>query len=194
MEVENTQPTISMVERPLFGGAITCHIPANYRNVADIRQVPDNQECWQGMDGRLFVVEIMERQEVSDPEAAAFFFQDLAESNGCDSANLSFTAQRPVATDSSVMQGLPADTVLCTGSGRQRVARGRDTDVAGNPRQQEVHTIHIELCLIRLPTQRTDLLITLSSPLETDLISRSKEIFEQVLSTFQIRNWGLFGR
>jgi len=190
MELENIVPAVAMAERSLFGGAIICQIPSNYRDVSEVRQVPDNQECWQDMDGPLLVIEIMERQEVSDLDAAAFFFRDLAESNGCDAANLSFVAQEPVAN--GAVQGLPPDAIVCTGSGRQRVAQGHDVDIAGNPRQQHVVTIQIELCLIRLPTQTTDLLITLSSPIQNDTVSTAPEVFEQVLSTFQIRNWGLF--
>lgn len=158
--------------------------------------MPSNQECWQeatAAQGRLLVVEIMERQEVSDAEAASFFFRDLGESNGCDVANSPFTAQPPIASSGAgaVVQGLPTDAVVCFGSGHQRVAKGRDTDIAGNPREQQVETIQIELCLIRLPSQTTDLLITLSSPVQDNV--DSTVLFRRILSTFQIRNWGLFG-
>jgi hypothetical protein len=35
----------SFVERGLFGGAITCCIPANFYDVSNIREVPNNQVC-----------------------------------------------------------------------------------------------------------------------------------------------------
>merc|ERR1712170_184349 len=65
-------------ERPLFGGAISCDIPSAWRDVSDVRQVPDHQECWQEIDGAVLVVEILDRQEVGDHSAASFFFADLA--------------------------------------------------------------------------------------------------------------------
>ena len=43
--------------------------------------VPDHQECWQDTEGRLLVVEILERQQqVEDHNAAQYFFDDLAPS------------------------------------------------------------------------------------------------------------------
>jgi len=190
-----------MEQRQLFGGAMTCSIPSAWRDVSDVRQVPDNQECWQDVDGgRLLVIEILERQDqVADEMAAAYFFQDLAETNGCDTGSRSFSPAQTVraapSSNHAVVPGLPTEAVVCLGSGYQRVALGRAVSVGGSPRQQEVRIIHVDLCVVRLPQQKTDLLITLSAPSEPNPQAEDavSEPFRLILSTFQIRDWGLFG-
>ena len=97
---ENIQK--SLVQQSLFGGALSIAIPINWRDVSDIRQVPDHQEVFQDCSafspllskdgsgqsitkgtGGCLIIEILERQEeVKDENAAAFFFQDLAQANG----------------------------------------------------------------------------------------------------------------
>jgi hypothetical protein len=89
---------ISLETKNLFGGAITILIPSSWRDVSDVRQVPDHQEVFQdcttdhnddspnkneftGTDGCI-IIEILERQnDVSDDDAATFLFHDLAEFN-----------------------------------------------------------------------------------------------------------------
>ena len=72
-----------MEDQSLFGGMIRCQIPKSFRDVSDIRQVPDHQECWDDpISKKVFVIEILERQEhVTDNNAAQFFFNDLVEYN-----------------------------------------------------------------------------------------------------------------
>ena len=181
----------SYTERPLFGGAISCEIPTAWRDVSDIRQVPDHQECWQDIEGAVLVVEILQRQHVSDSEAAKFFFEDLAESNG--STSNQFVARSALPTTTTVGVG-------CAGSGFQTVAVGRNYDIAGNLRTiQEIHLIRVELCVFRLERLDTDLLVTLSKPAVSnpneppqDLQQPWSDTFQKVISTLQIRDWGLF--
>jgi hypothetical protein len=183
-------------ERPLFGGAVSCEIPTAWRDVSDIRQVPDHQECWQEMDGAVLVVEILQRQDdVTDANAAKFFFDDLADSN--DTSNVvSFQSQPPTANTAQI-----ENTTACAGIGFQKVSMGRDHDVAGNRREdQEVRWIRVELCVFRLPVSAaTDLLVTISKPSanpseppQQDDAAFS-EVFQRAVSTLRIRDWGLFG-
>lgn len=69
--------------RDLFGGAITMNIPESYKDVSDLRQVPDHQEVY--LDQRStasFIVEILSYEDsVPDDNAAAYFFDDLAQAN-----------------------------------------------------------------------------------------------------------------
>jgi len=71
----------------LFGGALSCKIPSQWRDVSLVRQVPDNQEVYQDCTentGAVLVIEILEHQsDVSDEEACSFFFRELADANGC---------------------------------------------------------------------------------------------------------------
>jgi hypothetical protein len=184
--------------RPLFGGAITCLIPDDWRDVSDIRQVPDHQECWQDTEGRLLVVEILDRQShVIDEQAAAFFFQDLAESNGMKAQDLQFIPQPELSAIMNLAgAGLPDSAKLCFGTGYQNVALGREFDIGGNPRTQQVQSIRVELCAIRLPSVGSELLITLSSPSDPnpeETISQPTEAFARILGSLQIQDWSLFG-
>ena len=193
---KTNQPIMSTSVRPLFGGAISCEIPSTWRDVSDIRQVPDHQECWQEVDdsGALLVVEILERQNVSDANAAAYFFRDLAESNG---STLQQWNNRPIQI-SNTAAWQSNNTTLCGGMGFQKVAMGRDYDLAGQRRQdQQVKVIRVELCAFRLANKNTDLLVTISKPvanpnepLEQQAWS---EAFQKAVSTLQVRDWGLFG-
>jgi hypothetical protein len=187
--------------RTLFGGAITCQLTPDddWRDVSDIRQVPDHQECWQDIEGRLLVVEILDRQSnVTDEQAAAYFFQDLAEANGMKAPDLKFYPQ-PELTNTSNMNsaaGLPDSAKVCFGTGYQKVALGKEHDIAGNPRTQQVQSIRVELCAIRLPSVGTELLTTLSSPSDENLqetSSQPTEAFARILGSFQIQDWTLFG-
>jgi Ran-interacting Mog1 protein len=186
----------AMAERALFGGAIACQLPLDWSDVSCLRQVPDHQECWQDTEGRLLVVEILEHQSrVHNDHAAAFFFRDLAASNEASPLEEQFQPQ-PRRIE---VAGLPDSAVLCFGTGLQEVAMGRDVDIAGNPREQEIRGICVELCVIRMPSVGTDLLITLSTPTGTAwshnngaaATSWSNE-FQLIISSFQIRDWSLF--
>jgi hypothetical protein len=70
-----------MVE--LFGGAIVISIPSQWRDVSQVRQVPDNQEVYQDCteeSGGVIIVEILQYQD--DAKDGTFFFHDLGEANG----------------------------------------------------------------------------------------------------------------
>jgi hypothetical protein len=191
-------------ERPLFGGAITCESPTAWRDVSDIRQIPDHQECFQETEGAVLVVDILQRQaEVSDADAAAFFFNDLAESNGVTSASdiRWETRPPPPRTATAIEQTNDNNaTILCAGIGFQKVALGRDYDYEGNRRQdQEVRLIRVELCVFRLARVETDLLVTISKPVPNpneppyEDPQPWSDAFQRVVSTLRIRDWGLFG-
>jgi Ran-interacting Mog1 protein len=205
----SSSSSTDFVQRPLFGWALACHLPSDWRDVSDVRQVPDHQECWQSVGAaaaddfsRLLVIEILERQnDIADADAAEYFFRDLAESNG--SPVLSFTARPSLTagaggattdddTDGIAIRGLPVDAVLAFGSGRQRVALGRDrSDAAGrrSAHHQEVHVIQVLLCAIRLKERNTDLLITLSAPISNPC----DDLFRRILESIRINDWSLFG-
>ena len=104
--------------------------------------------------------------------------------------------------DNSIKAG--KNTVrLCAGYGIQKVALGRDFDNAGNSRRtkQEIKFIRVDLYVLRLPVQETDLLLTLSTPLDiTNLddeplesTQAARTVLNRVVSTIRIRDWGLFG-
>jgi hypothetical protein len=67
--------------RELFGGAITSILPESYLDASDIRQVPDNQECFMSPNSNsTIIVEVVEYQESQkDERAALYFFEDLCD-------------------------------------------------------------------------------------------------------------------
>jgi hypothetical protein len=185
---------ITWTERPLYGGAITCEIPSDWRDVSDIRQVPDHQECWQEADGAVLVVEILERQEVSDVDGAAFFFNDLAQANGASTPQ---DARFQPAT--LTLPNLPENSTLCSGIGFQKVAKGRELDIAGNPRTQEVRWIKVDLAAFRLQRFKTELLVTMTIPISDPNgtpapgnNSSFDQRFQHIMSTLKVRDWKLF--
>jgi len=122
---------------------------------------------------------------VDDIDAAKFFFDDLADANGCDSAEQHgrhiFASQivtvggfggntREEDTEHDVSQNLVpnlTETVYnaCTCIGIQRIAMGRDHNISRRKRtDQETRTAEIELCALCLEDVQTDLLITLTMP------------------------------
>lgn len=187
------------MRRPLFGGAIQANIPTSYRDVSDIRQVPDHQECWQDLTtNSLLVIEILDHQKnIEDSNAAQYFFNDLAESNGCSGDDCNFKAVQKFSnmTRTSNIGGskLPPNAVVLFGIGYQKV--GINT---GGKQDEEQREIKVEMCVIRLPSVQTDLLITLSSPATSEedkatTTSTSSDVFREILSTFEIADWSLFG-
>ena len=174
-------------------GAITCDLPIGWKDVSEIRQVPDHQEVYVGPgdDDPCFIIEILEYQDsVPDAEAAKYFFEDLASSNG--SSKTSFYDHPPVA---------PADGLaplnMFVGVGMQRFCRGRDRNGnIGNPQpSQDDVDVEIELCVVRLRNVETDLLLTMSRT-KGQFAADTKELseeFRRVLSTIQILDWDLFG-
>lgn len=187
--------SLAWTERHLYGGAITCEIPSDWRDVSDIRQVPDHQECWQEADGAVLVVEILERrQNVSDADGAAFFFNDLAQANGASTPQ---DARFQPAT--LTLPNLPENSTLCSGIGYQRVALGREVDIAGNRRAQEVRWIKVDLAAFRLQRFNTELLVTMSIPISDPNgppapgnNSSFDEQFQHIMSTLTVRDWELF--
>jgi hypothetical protein len=76
----------SFVERGLFGGAITCCIPANFSDVSNIREVPNNQEAFVDPNrDESIIMELLEfKTDVVDERSSLWFLQDLAIEQGSE--------------------------------------------------------------------------------------------------------------
>lgn len=179
---------------PLFGGAMSCAIPAEWVNVSEIRQVPDHQEVFFASnhpEQPCLVVEILEYQgEQPNDRVAAYLFDDLAESNG---SAVSAFEPHSISMQTETM-------ILCTGVGRQRIAMGPRGTFAptAHQRTQDIRDVRIEVCVIRLPSVQTDMLLTLSSTILSNTSTTGEmdkslsESFRRMLSTFKIHEWSLF--
>ncbi|KAH8076113.1 hypothetical protein JL721_99 [Aureococcus anophagefferens] len=76
----------------LFGGAMSAQLPASWQDMNDLgHPVPDNQEVWcerAGGEGGSLVIEIVERADVDDAAAPAYFWNDIADASGASAREL----------------------------------------------------------------------------------------------------------
>lgn len=183
--------TSSWTERQLFGGAITCNLPSHWRDVSDVRDVPDHQEVFQDISSTrdpCFIIEILARHDGIDGDPAQFFFRDLSEANASVESKFS-------VLDENLIHDPPPMCIISSGVGIQKIHRGRDTDYEGNPRELTFEYINIELCVLRLKHLQTDLLMTLSCTMSnySEVQTSFSDNFRRMLSTITIRDFGLFG-
>ncbi|GLC61056.1 multicopy suppressor of ts gsp1 [Pleodorina starrii] len=172
------------VQRELWGGAVTCTVPARLLDVSDMRPVPDHQEVYADAEAdQALIFEIVEHDAaVPDEECGRHIFQDAATGNEAASASLeSVTSLGP--QDAPHVQ---AGAYKCLVRGRQTVRRGRvptDTDVL--------------LAVLRLPQVQSDLVISLSTPVSTAEAAAARTeapgIMAQALGTLRVVDWDLFG-
>jgi len=167
-----------MPVRNLYGGAIQCGIPSDWVDLATTRQIPDHQECFMyhpsHSEPYLLVVEIVQHQSLEDRHAAAYFFQDLADSNGCAGERFQNTENLPACTNGTVVGG----------SGVQRVKIHTSTNPPTGTR--------VDLCVFRFPSYDTDIIITLSTPMASDIDYSEPLVWRSIISSFSIRDWNLF--
>jgi Ran-interacting Mog1 protein. len=210
------KPTSHLALKKLFGGAITLNIPIQWRDVSLVRQVPDHQECYQDCTdlnendtefqgtGSCLIVEILSREsEVRDEDASLFFFRDLAEVNG-GLVQVEYEAVWAVGGEGDpskevtsnggvIMPKLTKQITACSCIGIQSI------DPLDNRNELEsgkADKVRVELCILRLETEETDLLISLSMPLFTSNGQNSmhhSKLFLDILRGFQIVDWNIFG-
>lgn len=141
-------------------------------------------------------MEILAREtSVTDEEAAAYFFRDLAEANGITQPDEEMEFHT-IPEIPLLGTELPNTAKKFGGVGRQLVRQGRDTDIAGNPRQLTPAWVRIDLCLIRLPHVESEILVTFTSPVETATTASMTtwdEIFVRMIQSFRVVDWNLFG-
>ena len=85
----------SMKEVMLYGGAAKCAVPSDWIDAASFRDVPDHQEVYMHPTAegeQSVIIEILQYEEtVTDENAAAYYFNDLANADGASSAELDQT-------------------------------------------------------------------------------------------------------
>ncbi|OWZ21685.1 hypothetical protein PHMEG_0003725 [Phytophthora megakarya] len=185
--------------RPLFGGALSCEIPEGFTDVSTFRQVPDNQEVFaNAATDQCVIVELLQFEEsVTDDQSARYFFNEIAQSNGCGPDEVTVLLEdkvdgrlAPSAIDA------PHSTQLIVGD--QRVAKFKEGDHAKN-------VVRVYLGNIRLPGVTTDVVLSMSAPMRINPASSSRDafqfednsevaaaIFKQALQSFAVLDWSLF--
>ena len=204
------QHNLSFTNRELYGGAIRINVPSKWRDVSTIRQVPDHQECFQDCTfkdgskktlegtGACIIVEILGREDgVKDEDAALFFFKDLAEANGDELGDLDYSSVQCVgggknntANNGINMPSMTRTVCVCSCVGNQSIEPLKNrTELEPG----KADSVKVELCVIRLEKEETDILVSLSMPHPSETYTSHSKLFLETLKGFQIVDWCLFG-
>ena len=187
----------------LWDGAIECQIPVEYDDVALIRDVPNNQECFVDHSwDRSIIFEILQREKsLNDGSAAKFFFQNLADESDATDFHIDSIDNNINASVSPFLKKLSNSSV--------HVAIG--TMEVSKFNESVTNTVRVYLCVIRLPSPHdSDILIVFNSPARINPLSSSsaaisklqatsereveeKRLFHQLISSFEIKRTELFG-
>lgn len=179
--------------RQLFGGGLQAVLPSTWRDMSDLVPIPDNQEVFNdsSLDATA-VVEIVERVEKTDEEAAEYLFKDLAETNGAAEEKMNkVEAVRTVsATEVPGVSPLCAKYLLV---GEQWVKP--DQSFSTPPDQ-----VKVLLFLIRLPEVNSDLLVSINYPCKGKPVEQLRTEYAlveaammRIMQSIKINDMGLFG-
>ncbi|KAF9922187.1 hypothetical protein FBU30_007721 [Linnemannia zychae] len=206
-------------QQELYGGAITINLPSKFGNISHIREVPDHQEVFVNVDeDQSVIVEILElATEASDENCAAFHFQQLAEDNDAEDTSV---IQSVTRIDNAELPSWPADAKIHFLLGQQRIAKFNEQQRLQQRQQHQPATtpsasasqqpdarnlVQIMMVTFRLPTQATDIVLSYNVPLKISDESSSKQVahegsiqeaeiwFREVVKSFTVRDWSLFG-
>mmetsp|Transcript_40916 Transcript_40916/g.73955 ORF Transcript_40916/g.73955 Transcript_40916/m.73955 type:complete len:187 (-) Transcript_40916:195-755(-) len=167
-------------EVPLYGGAITTHLPQTFLDASTLREIPDNQEVWLDKDTeQSVIIEILEYESKADEaDPLPFFFNDLVEHDG---STLVETWATAVLAPS---QGVPASSLCYQGGGIQRASKFNET---------ATHEVHVHLGLIRLKEVESDILVTYNEPLGNAAGGgRGRDVVAKIMETMSIKEMSLF--
>jgi len=182
-----------MTQRQLFGGAILMNLPARFDDVGTIRQVPDNQEVFSDpTTDQSVVVELLELTGEPDNQTAAFHFAELASQN--EAANSQISRQEQLSAEQ--MPSFAPNISKWALFGTQQVSKFKE---------HSLNTVNVYMCVVRLPQQATEILITLNDGVVVNLQSSSAthvvgeksatetmELWKAMLHSLRIVDYGLF--
>ncbi len=220
MESSSTPPTsstpTSFETRELFGGALEISLPAQFVDISNFREVPDNQEIFadSARTDRSFIIELLEHQnDVQDQDIAKYLFHDLCELNGVSTNETESPILSLRSTSDDVNRALEKNESQLNSNfvdhfpgrckqlllGQQRVSKYRDASEAAN-------VVNFYIGVIRLPDVGTDLMLTFNDPIVINELSsssgsseavgadteRSMATFLRVFASLQIKDYGIF--
>ncbi|KAJ0407839.1 hypothetical protein P43SY_008300 [Pythium insidiosum] len=183
--------------RELFGGALSCAIPDGFADVSSFRQVPDNQEVFaNALTDQCIIVELLQYEaDVTDDNSAQFFFNEIASSNGCAPGDIAMLHTQVLPSGHPSAPRLQRASVTTIAAGDQRVAKFKEGEAAKNVVRVYIGNVSVT----------TDVVISVSAPLQISDLSSSRdafqlensaevgaEIFKHVLESFTVHDWDLF--
>jgi len=208
--VSTAAATEALEQRGLYGGAITLDIPARFKDISALRQIPDNQEVFADVDtDQSIIIELLALEDgepiTSEPDdrAAAFHFRSLAHDNAASNTVLEHD---PAVTDLKHFKGSENATTTSTLCwGLQEVAKFKEGADSANQ-------IRVLVGCVRLRAVGTDMVISFNSPVEINSASSSAEtvnqdaadaaaeapdavieLMKRIFGTAKIVDYGLFG-
>eukprot|EP00656_Telonema_subtile_P029434 TRINITY_DN32572_c0_g1_i1.p1 TRINITY_DN32572_c0_g1~~TRINITY_DN32572_c0_g1_i1.p1 ORF type:complete len:184 (+),score=52.28 TRINITY_DN32572_c0_g1_i1:191-742(+) len=179
-------------QRPLWGGAVSVELPERFVDISRFRDVPDYQEVFTDPHADQCVtfetLELLPEHE--DTAIALHHWGELLEHNEA------LPTEDNPTVELRELPHLPG--VVCSVAvGNQRIAKHKEGEVRNN--------VRLVVFVLRLREQETDLMISVSTPVEVDAESTSKdapssadfgdptdEAARAVLASFQIHDYGLF--
>ncbi|XP_071717312.1 uncharacterized protein [Rutidosis leptorrhynchoides] len=192
-------------QRQLFGGAISTSFPLRFEDVSTIREVPDHQEVFVDPErDDSLIIEILEmKDDVADSASATWFLQDLASEQGAEG---NIVTEQSAIFEAQELGYRNVPSVITTATAQMAISKGRQGREAQN-------LVKVYLANLRLKGVRTDILITAYEPVFISPLSESAQsvgagatvpavesgrtpmgdVFKQVVSTFRINDWNLFG-
>ncbi|KAF3942159.1 hypothetical protein ABW19_dt0207464 [Dactylella cylindrospora] len=156
---------LSFAEKQLFGGAITANVPSTWMDMSDLRQVPDNQECFIDPLGlATMIFEVNERVQEADDEAAVkFHLSDIFE----ESQYKIWQSRKLTNGEIPGLPDVPAYTALVT------------TPYIEQRRGFVFHHsqfVALAIVIMRLEKQKTDIVITVNMPHSFDEATAEKSL------------------
>ena len=184
--------------RGLYGGAITAEVPDRFVDVSQFRDIPDNQEVLCDIDtDQSVIVELLSLvEDVSDESCAEFHFNEIVKENDAQE-NVTVITNR-VLTDEELPNISGANIHKAMILGRMHASKFKES---------ATNLIELHMAIIRIPKITTDILISFNAPVIINEESSSAKnvqdttppqespaiLFQNVLKTFTIQDWGLFG-
>ena len=158
----------------LFGGAMSIlSLEDDYLDASDVRPVPDHQEVFTQKDSphRALVIELLEMLSGSHPNDAREHFHEIAHRNNASTQHIKI-AQQGI----QICKRSQLPVVQLTGM--QTLADGTQ--------------LHVTLCLVRIASHCTDLLVTVCRPVQQGVAASDNKFATEVCDSLAVHDWGLF--
>ncbi|OQS02501.1 hypothetical protein THRCLA_05126 [Thraustotheca clavata] len=180
------------MKRSLFGGAISCDVPQGFTDVSTFRQVPDNQEVFaEAATDRCVIVELLQLDEhVSDGNCAAYYFNEIADSNACLQTDRTILSSFTMPANE--VPGLQTEAHIAVGT--QHVAKFNEA---------AKNVIQVYVCCLRLQNVTTDLVVSVTVPVainpnssSSDTVATNVEegslFLKNIFRSLVVHDWELF--
>ncbi|KAI8917377.1 Ran-interacting Mog1 protein-domain-containing protein, partial [Entophlyctis helioformis] len=159
---------LAVADRPLYGGAMTAAVPANFVDASQLREVPDHQEVFVDMTGESsMIVELLEAEDGDNVVMSAQrHYAQLADDNDATGPDARVVSVQEISAAQLPQALQQAKVALLVGV--QRIAKFRERGEAAK------NTVGIYLGIMHLPTVGTDVLVTFNQTIEVGSHSSSQ--------------------